>query len=395
MDHPLVPAGEPTLRPADDPATDRMWQQLRAAPAVAYDSEFIGEQTYHPRTCLVQLGTAEALWLIDPLTAADAPDRRPPSDPVDMDPLPPALSPLWDLLADPEVTKLVHAGEQDLEPAVRATGKPPVNVVDVQIVAGFVGMRYPISLDGLVEHVLGASLGHTAKFSRWDRRPLTTRQQRYAADDVRYLPAVWDNLQTMLDASGNAEHAMAACRQACERIGRGTQTTPALRARGVGRLPPQARAVLDALQVWRDELAQRIDAPPRSVLADPVVMALAQEVPVDEDQLQGIKGLPRPVRQQHGRSLCEAVQRALDGPMPTSRGRIKPPTSKERDVVAERWQQVQDHLEARQIATGVVTSKRYVESAVLCGLRGQPLPEDHPLSVGWRRDLVGGVLELG
>ncbi|MFW5740185.1 MAG: hypothetical protein ACOC1F_07450, partial [Myxococcota bacterium] len=41
------------------------------AQCVAFDTEFIGEETYVPRICLVQVATAERLWLLDPLAGLD------------------------------------------------------------------------------------------------------------------------------------------------------------------------------------------------------------------------------------------------------------------------------------------------------------------------------------
>src|SRR5215469_15609333 len=70
-------------------------EHLRAAGRFAFDTEFIGENTYHPVLCLVQVATTERVELIDPLAVK-------------------SLSPLWKLMADPSIEKICHAGEQDL-----------------------------------------------------------------------------------------------------------------------------------------------------------------------------------------------------------------------------------------------------------------------------------------
>ena len=56
--------------------------QLRTAPAVAIDTEFMRERTYYARLCLIQLGTDDIHAIVDPLAFDD-------------------LSPLCDLLTDP------------------------------------------------------------------------------------------------------------------------------------------------------------------------------------------------------------------------------------------------------------------------------------------------------
>ncbi|MGH8612402.1 MAG: ribonuclease D, partial [Gammaproteobacteria bacterium] len=109
--------------------------RVRAAGTFAYDSEFIGELTYIPKLCLIQLATTREVALVDPLANG-----------ID-------LSPFWELVCDPSVEKVVHAGQQDIEPVVRHVGRVPSNVFDTQIAAGFAGMAYPTSLSRLVGEI--------------------------------------------------------------------------------------------------------------------------------------------------------------------------------------------------------------------------------------------------
>src|SRR5690606_13632096 len=113
------------------------------------------------------------------------------------------LTPWFELIADPAVEKIVHAGEQDFEPVARVLNRPPANIFDTQVAAGFVGLDYPMSLVRLVGELIGDDLDAGAKFSQWDRRPLTARQLHYAASDVRYLAAMRQELGRRLEATGN------------------------------------------------------------------------------------------------------------------------------------------------------------------------------------------------
>ena len=80
--------------------------RLRMAPVVGIDTEFMRERTYFARLCLVQLGSDDLSAIVDPLAIDD-------------------LSPLCDLLSDPSVTKVLHAGSQDLEIFYRICDWPP------------------------------------------------------------------------------------------------------------------------------------------------------------------------------------------------------------------------------------------------------------------------------
>ena len=46
------------------------------------------------------------------------------------------LTPLWELLADASVEKIVHAGEQDIEPVFRMIGRPAANIFDTKLKRG-------------------------------------------------------------------------------------------------------------------------------------------------------------------------------------------------------------------------------------------------------------------
>src|SRR5687768_7789247 len=195
-DLPLVPKGPAPLL-ASSAELAELIAHLRDIGSFAYDSEFIGELTYHPKLCVLQVASAERVALIDPLAKVN-------------------LTPFWELLCDPAVEKIVHAGDQDVEPVVRHLGRAPANFFDTQITAGFVGLPYPVSLSKLVGELVGAKLGKGLTFTHWDQRPLSPMQLRYAADDVRYLPAVRAELGRRLDANGHASWASEECEALCD-----------------------------------------------------------------------------------------------------------------------------------------------------------------------------------
>src|SRR5437899_12725541 len=89
-----------------------------------FDTEFVGEDTYHPRLCLVQVATNERLILIDPLTVGP-------------------LDAFWKLVVDPANQVVVHAGREEVRLCRLWTGNIAGNLFDLQIAAGLVGLAYP------------------------------------------------------------------------------------------------------------------------------------------------------------------------------------------------------------------------------------------------------------
>ena len=290
-----APVFEGPLPPIVDNDADllALIERLRAAKLFAYDSEFIGEETYYPFLCLLQVATVDEVALIDPLSSVD-------------------LMPFWELMADDSVEKVVHAGQQDLEPVVRHLNRPPVNLFDTQIAAGFVAMGYPVSLTKLQVSLLDLPPGHSATLTQWDERPLTEAQMHYAADDVRHLIQLRAKLGAMLaefgcdawahEESNNAGHALLEDAN--------SEPNPTIRVRGANALSRRQAAVLRALVHWRDDAARRADRPARSVLKDEVMVDLARRPAKSVADLKGNGNVPFVPRAEQ-RNVAAAIDEAL------------------------------------------------------------------------------------
>lgn len=373
-DHPLIPRDPPTL--IDTQAgLHQVIDAVRAAGIMAYDSEFIGEQSYQPRFCVIQIGLPDRIVLIDALAVTD-------------------LTPFWALLADPGVEKIVHAGAQDLAPAVRFLNQPPARTLDTQIAAAFLGMVYPCSLSRLVEEFLGVQMGKGLKFSHWDQRPLSASQLHYAANDVRFLPAVRQMLLQRLTDNGNLDLAMQECAMLDDAASyRGDPGSLYLRVRGAESLDRDELAVLRELARWRDEAARLHDLPPRSLLADGILTTLARDPVTSLRDLARVRGLPRPVEQAFGALIVEATARGLATPRedwpPLVRIDESPNQRQRTDAL---WVQLQQACRDRLIDPAILGSRRSLSH--LLRQRDRKLPhDDHPLLRGWRRALVLHALE--
>ena len=369
----LVHRGEPGVAATAEQFA-RLIETLRADGSFAYDSEFITELTYHPRLCLVQVASPSTLALIDPLAGFD-------------------MTPFWELLADPGVTKIVHAGESDLEPVVRHLGRPAAGVFDTQIAAGFIGLPYPISLKKLVLELTGVDLGRDLGFSNWAQRPLSPMQIRYAADDVRYLLVAHRGIAARLDALGHTHQAAEECSAACkiDRFGFNRETQY-LRVRGGNVLPPLGKAVLRELVIWRDGAARKHDKPPRSFLKDEVVVELAREQPNSVAELTKIRGLPKAVAEAFAADIVAACARARALPKterPTAAPELSPADKARSNTLLEVLQSLCSGLKLDQ---SLVASRKELERFyrhVALGSGEQP----PALLQGWRRQAVGETLK--
>ncbi len=367
----LVHAGEPELVDSQ-PALAALLGDLRRDGSFAYDSEFIGELTYFPKLCLVQVASRRRLALIDPLSGID-------------------MTGFWELLADAAVEKIVHAGAQDLEPVVRHLKRPAANVLDTQIGAAFIGLPYPISLKKVVSELAGGRLGRDLGFSDWEQRPLSQVQLRYAADDVRYLPAAAQELARRLEKLGHAEWAKEECAAVCapELFGFNRETQY-LRVRGAGALPPRSLAVLRELASWRDGAARAANLPPRAFLKDEVLILLAGDVPASVERLARIRGIPAAVIHNHGKQMVEAMARALALPADQLPNAADPEPSPSDKFRSDAFFALAQTLCAGQsIDPGLVANRKDVNELYRYVVSGKAGTAKPALFQGWRGKAAG------
>jgi len=371
--NPLIFQGEADLITTQE-GLSNLLTRLRAAGSFAYDSEFIGELTYLPKLCLIQVATTAEVTLIDPIAKLD-------------------LKPFWELVADPTVEKITHAGQQDLEPVMRHLDRPGQNVFDTQISSGFVGMSYPVSLSKLVREIVGARLGKGLTFTHWDQRPLSAQQLKYAANDVRFLPAIRVELGQRLEKLGHTTWAAEECAAQCD-VGlyRFDPETAYFKVRGSGSLQPQGLAVLKQLVLWRNSAAQQHDVPPRAFLKDEILIDMSREPIKAVEKLARVRGLPRPVEHSHGAEIVEATKRGLATPvddMPQGRTIEETPTDKHRADAL--WAVAQCLCIGRKIDPDLVASRQEIGRLYRQILAGEK-PQDLRMLTGWRRQAVTNTL---
>ena len=270
---------------------------LELAGRFALDTEFVGERTYLPRLCLVQIATTEIIALIDTQAVTN-------------------LDLLWNLVCDPAVEVVLHAAREDLRLAFYGSDKRlPQNIFDTQVAGGLIGLpSYPLSYARLVEALMGVKLNKGETRSEWDRRPLTPAQLEYARDDVRYLLPVADKMQRLLEKLGRS----AWMREEMIRFSeaRTYETNPDeayLRLRGVRGFTARPTALLRSVTAWREREARDRDVPTRSLLRDEALIDLAQRPPRRLADFRRIRGFPEGEELSLGAPLLDAlsVARAL------------------------------------------------------------------------------------
>ena len=351
----------------------------RARGRFGIDTEFMSEGRYRALLCLVQVAVddpeepgSSRILLIDSLTDVD-------------------VTPLAELVSDPAIEVVLHAGRQDVAILRRTWATAPVNIFDTQISAGFAGESAQSGYGNLIGSVLGRTVGKTASYTRWDARPLTAEQLSYAAEDVAHLLELADRLKQRLGDSARIEWAREECRRLESACDEREPSTAWERLPRVTQLDARSRAVARELAAWRERTASEEDRPVGSVLADPPLVELAKRQPSSIGALEQIRGIHRSGVKRRGQALLDAIARGREGePIPRDerRGRSDP-SDAPLIVLAEAL------LRARAMESGLayelIASRSELEQIVAAARRSAPEPEVRTLA-GWRRELVGDDL---
>ncbi len=341
---------------------------LAACACFGFDTEFVGEDTYHPSLCLIQVATPERLYLIDPLTTGP-------------------LDAFWQLVVDPARVVIVHAGREEVRLCRLWTGRTPGNLFDLQLAAGLIGLAYPLGHGALVQQVLGVQLAKGETLTEWRHRPLTSAQIRYAFDDVRYLLPVWQRVSERLERLGRTEWAREEfARLAVNAVPEEAATEKWRKLRGLGSLDRRRLAIVRALYNWREQTASRTNRPTRSIVRDDLIVEIARRNPTRERDLQVVRGLPR----RDLEAIINVVAEARGLPaeaLPAVFGREQDPPQV--TLVSNVLSAVLGDVCARRdLAPNLVASGNDVKLLVRARLAGQPLPEESLLTAGWRRQHI-------
>ncbi len=372
LEHQLVARGEAQLVTSDT-ALAEVIAHVREEGVFAYDTEFIGEESYWPRICVVQIATTQRVVLVDAVAVPD-------------------LRPIFELVADPTLLTLVHAGTQDLEPVRRMLDRQPANTLDVQVAAAFAEMPWPAGLEKLVERFAGHKLSKGHTFTNWDARPLTASQLRYAADDVRYLPLVWERLRAELERRGSLAWAMTECEQSVKIPARFDEDAQMRRVLKSWPMKPAQIPTLRLVTRLRDEIARKEDLPHRVVMPDDSLADIVKQRPMSQQQFAAVRGLPKKLAAKYGDALAQAVDEGgKSPPEKLQHGKTFDETGEDRARIDALVAIISARCIAMGLAPGMVATRGDVARWWMT--RGSKNPEALFEAGDWRVEALGNWLD--
>ena len=273
--------------PNELPALVAQWQKVDA---IAIDTEFIRTHTFLAEPGLIQIADGQGVYLIDPVAIED-------------------LSSLVPLLENPSVIKIMHSMSEDVGLLFHSVGAQINRVFDTQIVAAFLGIAVSPGYQNLVLDVLDIELDKGETRSDWLQRPLTQSQLHYAALDVIYLLKLYQELKPKLESSGFFEALFEETDFLIQQVVSAWHQPDLayLKLRGGWELPEDSQKLLQALVIWRDQMALQENLPKPWVFNDASLIEIARIRPKNVIELKQVKDIKSKSYRQFSERLIDLV----------------------------------------------------------------------------------------
>ncbi len=343
-------------------------QAVAAADRVAIDTEFHGERSYYPRLMLLQVATADGVWLLDPL-ALD-------------------LRPLVQQLATGRALVVGHALKNDLRILWTAYDAAFARVFDTQLAAAFLGCGLQMGLAHLVQRVAGVHLAKGEQMADWNQRPLPPKLRQYAGNDVAYLLQVHTEQARRLAELGRADWLAEECQALCDtRLYDRDPAAAGDRVAGARRMDPSEAGVLYAVAALRETMAQQDDVVPHFLVTDEALVALARAKPHSAKEIHADRRLQTRAIQKYAEKWVQAVAHGLANPLKRPPGRPPPPPQLEA-VASAAMLLVGELANESGIAPQLLTKRESLIEALREGPGSCDELADHAGLHGWRRELV-------
>jgi len=342
--------------------------ELSSAPYLALDTEFMRDQTYWPKLCLIQIAVPGNAAIIDPLANG-----------ID-------LKPFYELIASTSIVKVLHASRQDIEIFHQKGGVIPNPLFDTQVAAMVCGYGDAASYETLARRIAHVEIDKSSRFTDWSRRPLTNKQLEYALADVTHLCTIYESLSEQLKRTHReswvAEEITALQNEELYVL------NP---ANAWKRLKPRTNskrflAQLAAIAAWREIEAQTRDIPRGRVLKDEAILEIAAHPPDNAEALERIRAVPKGfAASRMGKTLMEAIEAGRNAQAPAGFEPEAPRRKREPSQAAVDLLKTLLRLRAEDahVAPRLIANADDIES--LAAFEDEGIAALH----GWRSDVFG------
>ena len=332
---------------------------------VAVDTEFFWVRTYYPELCLIQIAVGDKYYVIDTLdTSLD-------------------YSVLAEIFNNADIEKIMHSGSNDVPILKRFLNCKVNNIFDTQVASTFLGNTNQVSLKAILDEKFNIELEKEVQFSDWRKRPLTSKQEIYAINDVKYLLELRNLLKAEMQTVSTLDFFECEMKSIEE-----VEFTPVgdsyLKLGSIQKFSANTQKNIILLAIWREKYAQESDKPLRYILDNKVLFKLGQCDPknindFNDDEL--IKIHPK-----YKKQIIEALGNKESVNHLVSDK--KSPTKISEELIAKINNYFDTITAKYNIDKSFISSRKNIK-ALAYNLKQQNNVSDNKLLNGWRKSIIG------
>lgn len=246
-----------------------MVSDLENVNELAIDLEAHSYRTYQGFTCLMQISTRNADYIIDTLHLREK------------------LHILNEIFTNPAVVKVFHGADSDIPWLQRDLGLYVVNMFDTYQATKILNFSRK-GLEFLLKHYCNVDADKTFQLYDWRTRPLSTEAIFYARCDTHYLLYVYDMIKKDLMAISTNQcnyielvfqRSADVCKTRYEVNILNDDSHLSMYKRSKKMFDIQQMYALKHIYAWRDKLARELDESPGYILPNHMLLKISEMLP--------------------------------------------------------------------------------------------------------------------
>ncbi|KAL4221351.1 Exosome component 10 [Mactra antiquata] len=278
---------------------------LKQQTEIAIDLEHHSYRTFQGITCLMQLSTRKQDYLIDTIELRSH------------------LQCLNQVFTDPNIVKVLHGADSDIEWLQRDLGLYIVNMFDTGQASRVMNFSR-FSLSYLLQQYCDVTPDKQYQLADWRIRPLPEELLKYAREDTHYLLYIYDKLKNeLLDRGNESKNLLMSVlhrsAQLCLKVYKKPGSSPDgykdLYIRNKKVFNSQQLLALSELFTWRDETARLEDESYGYVLPNHMLLQICDILPREKQGILACCNPIPPLVRQYLNEIHQIIKKAREAPL--------------------------------------------------------------------------------
>jgi ribonuclease D len=345
------------------------WQSCQF---LAIDTEFERRTTYYPLLALVQVFDGDKIYLIDPLKVK-------------------ADTCFQSICSNPTIIKIMHSAREDLEVLLHAWNCEIKGLFDTQLAYAFLSDNLSIGYANLVSDKLNIQLAKQATLSDWMKRPLSNKQLNYAAEDVVFLPQLYQDLKSNIESSNNNDFFLHECYELCDAVRHLQGEDDYRHASDAWLLKPEQLPLFKQLYDWRQARAESENRCLNHIFKDHQLVKIVTIMPQKLSDFNKLADLHPRSKRIYGPLIIDLIKSFHQEECKNLKAILNPRDMSDLKKLTDKLAaSVKQRSKVLGVNNVLLMSKRQIKRIAYAYLANEAYPDSYK---GWRGEILKPVFE--